>query len=71
MTIRDLCQLKGTNPHTILHGKEGDMSNLCQFNWNGWVYYRANDANAEFPLPSWTLGRVLGLAKGTGNEMFQ
>ena len=51
VTTRHLHQLKGTNLHTILYGKEGDISNLCQFYWCTWVYYRATDANAGFPFP--------------------
>ena len=67
MTVRDLCYLRGTNSCAMLHGKEGDMSNLCQFDWHDWVYHRANDDNDGVPFPSWNLGRVLGPSRVTGN----
>ena len=31
MLARDLHQLRGSNPHTLLCVKEGDISNVCQF----------------------------------------
>jgi hypothetical protein len=69
LTAKDLFQLDGRNPHFSVTGQEGDVSNLCQFKWYEWVYYREGSAN--FPLPREVLGRTLGLAKGKGNEMAQ
>jgi hypothetical protein len=69
LTTRNLFQLHGTNPYTVLTGSEGDISNLCQFGWYEWCYYREN--TNKFPFNKEVLGRVLGPAKGEGNEMAQ
>ena len=50
-------------------GEEGDISNLCQFEWYEWCYYR--EQKEPFPHIKERLGRVLGPAKGEGNEMAQ
>jgi hypothetical protein len=49
--------------------EEGDISNLCQFGWYEWCYYREH--TASFPNQQEVLGRVLGSARGEGNEMCQ
>ena len=59
----------GTNPHTLVTGEEGDISNLCQFSWYEWVYF--HEHTAAFPHNKEVLGRVLGPAHGAGNEMAQ
>jgi hypothetical protein len=69
MTAKDLFQLHGSNAHTALTGDEGDISNLCQFKWYEWCYFR--DHKNKFPFNREVLGRVLGPAKGEGNEMAQ
>ena len=69
LTARDLFQLEGRNPHFTVTGEEGDISNLCQFDWYEWCYYREHTGN--FPFDREILGRVLGPAKGEGNEMAQ
>ena len=51
LTARDLFQLQGTNPYTATLGSEGDISNLCQFDWYEWVYYYDNSSSTT----SWTL----------------
>jgi hypothetical protein len=50
-------------------GEEGDISNLCQFGWFECFYYREH--TAAFPNQQEVLGRVLGPARGEGNEMCQ
>ena len=50
-------------------GAEGDISNLCQFDWYQWCYFR--EKKSEFPLAREVPGRVIGPAKGEGNEMTQ
>ena len=65
---RDLFQANGLSPHEITFGTEGDISNLCRFNWYDWVYY--NDPNS-YPYNKMLLGRVLGPIKNEGNEMAQ
>lgn len=69
MTARNLFQLEGRNAHFATFGTEGDISNLCRFDWYEWVIYREQTAN--FPEGTEALGRVLGPAKGEGNEMAQ
>lgn len=69
LTPNGLFQLEGRNPYFSVTGQEGDISNLCQFKFYDWVYYR--EQKADYPLPKEILGRVLGPAKGEGNEMCQ
>ena len=69
LTSRDLFQLEGRNAHFSITGEEGDISNLCQFSWYEWCYYREHIAG--FPLQREVLGRVLGPSKGEGNKMAQ
>ena len=69
MTAKDLFQLHGSNAHTALTGDEGDISNLCNYKWYDWCYFR--DHKNKFPFNREVLGRVLGPAKGEGNEMAQ
>ena len=66
---KDRFNLHGTNAHTELTGETGDISNLCTFKWYDWCYFREN--KALFPFNREILGRVLGPAKGEGNEMAQ
>ena len=53
----------------MVTGEEGDISNLCQFGWYEWVYYR--EGGSMFPFPKEVLGQCVGPAKGEGNEMAQ
>ena len=69
LTARKLFQLQGRNAHFSITGEDGDISNLCQFGWYEWCYYREH--TASFPLQRDILGRVLGPASGEGNEMCQ
>ena len=69
LTARDLFQLHGTNAHTAMTAEEGDISNICQYDWYEFVFYR--EQTAKFPFNREVLGRVLGPAKGSGNEMAQ
>jgi hypothetical protein len=69
VTAKNLFQLDGQTPHFTVTGEEGDISNLCQFAWYDWCYYR--EESSGFPFPSEMLGRVLGPALHAGNEMSQ
>ena len=69
LTAKNLFQLDGQTPEFSVTGEESDISNLCQFDWYEWCYYY--DRNSSFPQSSELLGRVLGPAKGEGNEMAQ
>jgi hypothetical protein len=69
LTAKDAFRLHGTNPHTATLNEEGDISNICQYKWYEWCYYR--EQTAAFPFNKEVLGRVLGPARGEGNEMAQ
>ena len=69
LTAKNLFQLHGTNAHTATLQEEGDISSLCRFGWYEWCYYREH--TNKFPFSQEVLGRVLGPAKGEGNEMAQ
>ena len=69
MTSKELFQLQGQTPHFATFGEEGDISNICQFGWYEWVYFR--EATAKFPFPAHVLGRCLGPANNEVNEMTQ
>jgi hypothetical protein len=69
ITAKSNFKLHGTNAHTVTKGEEGDISNLCRFAWYDWCYHREH--TAAFPKQREVLGRVLGPARGEGNEMCQ
>lgn len=69
LTARDTFKLKGQNPHSVTMLEEGDISNLATFGWYEWCYFREH--TAAFPFPQEVLGRVVGPARGEGNEMTQ
>ena len=69
VTAKNLYQLQGSNPYTATFGSEADISNLCQFGWYEWVYFRDN--SRPYPTMQEELGRCLGPAKNEGNEMAQ
>ena len=69
LTAKDAFRLHGSTPHTITTGDEGDISNLYQYAWYEGCYFR--DQTAAFPNNKEVLGRVLGPARGAGNEMAQ
>jgi hypothetical protein len=69
ITAKKLFQLNGTNPHTMTFGTKADISNLCQYGWYKWVYFR--DVKTSFPYQKEQLGRRLGPAKNEGNAMAQ
>ena len=58
LTAKTLFSLHGSNAHTSLTHEDGDISNLCQFDWYDWCYYRDN--TERFPFNREVLGRVLG-----------
>ena len=69
LTAKESFALRGSNAHSSVHGEEGDISNLCQFHWYEWCYFR--EKTAKYPFNQEVLGRVLGPATGEGNEMAQ
>ena len=69
LTAKSLFQLQGQTPHFATFGEMGDISNLCQWGWYEWVYFR--QGKAKFPHLTEVLGRCLGPCKNEGNEMCQ
>ena len=69
MTAKDLFQLQGKTPHLATFGEEGDISNICQFGWYEWGYFR--ETTAKFPFPAHVLGCCLGPSKNEGSEITQ
>lgn len=69
LTAKTMFKLHGSNAHSILTGEEGDISSLSRYGFYQWCYYREQSAN--FPFNKEVLGRVLGPARGEGNEMSQ
>ena len=69
LMAKDHIKIRGMTPHTATTGEEGDMSNLYQYKWYDWCYYREHTAN--FPHNQEVLGHVLGPTRGEGNEMAQ
>jgi hypothetical protein len=65
---RPLFQNNGSTPYEATFGEQGDISNICNFGWYQWVYYRNS---GTFPEAKERLGRVLGPAKNEGSEMSQ
>ena len=48
LTENNLLKLKGQNPYMENLVEMGDISNLCQFGWYEWVYFRQK--TAAFPF---------------------
>ena len=69
MTSKDLFQLQEQTPHFATFGEEGDISNIGQFGWYEWVYFR--ETTETFPFPAHVQGRCLRPAKNDSNEMTQ
>ena len=70
VTPRDLFQLNGNTPTAATFGTQGDISNICQFGWYDWCYFR-EEGKVQFPMQKRQLGRVLGPMKNEGNAMTQ
>jgi hypothetical protein len=47
LTAKDLFTLHGTNAHTALSRDNDDISNLCQYKWYDWCYFR--EKKERFP----------------------
>ena len=69
VTISDNVKIRGTSPYTDIFQQEPDVSNLCQYAFYDWSYFR--DQGEQFPFAKERLGRILGPAEGEGNEMCQ
>ena len=47
-TARNIPTINGQVPKTVITGNTADISELVEFGWYQWVYYR--DATTYFPL---------------------
>ena len=70
LTPKDLFQTDNQTPFEYQFGVQGDISNLCNFDWYDWCYYR-EESDHLFPKQKELLGRVLGPSKNEGNQMAQ
>ena len=68
LVLRPLFQNKGITPHDVTFGETGDMSNIYNFAYYEWVYYRDH---GSFPENKEKLGRVLGPIHNEGDAMTQ
>ena len=66
-TAHDIPTLNGQVPETVVTGNTADISELVEFGWYEWIYYR--DATGSFPLPEEELGRYLGPSENVGSKM--
>jgi hypothetical protein len=57
VTPRNLFQNDGLAPFTATFGVQDDISNICNFDWFEWVYYRDHGV---WPINKEKLGKVLG-----------
>ena len=58
VTPRDLFQLNGNTPTTATFGNQGDISNICQFDWYDWCYFFCEEGKVQFPMQKHQLGHV-------------
>ena len=65
---RPLFQCNGLSPHTATFGSQKDISNICNYGWYEWIYYRDD---GSYPENKEKLGRILGPLANEGNEMAQ
>ena len=68
-TVCDKYHLNGHTPHTLITGKPTDISDIYEFGWYKWCYYR--DSAAKFPNPVKRLGIFLGPADHDGIDLSQ
>ena len=66
---KDTFQLHGQTPEFLATGVASDISDVCEYDWYEWVYFR--DRAASFPNNPERLGRCLGPAEHHGTAMSQ
>ena len=65
--MHDIPTLNVQVPKTVVTGNTADISELVEFVWYQWVYYR--DAKTSFTLPEEELGKYLGPYENVGYKM--
>jgi hypothetical protein len=63
----NITSLDGQTPETLMSGGTTDISNLCEYEWFQWIWYR--DQISSFPDDNKVLGRYLGPSKSIWPEM--
>ena len=66
-TARDIPTLKGQVPKTVVTGNTAYISEILEFGWYHWMYYRG--ATTSFTLPGEQLGKYLGPSGNIGSKM--
>jgi hypothetical protein len=66
-TAHGIFLLKGEVPETLMSGNMADISEIVEFRWYEWVYFR--DKVVQWPKASEVLGRYLGPAVDIGPAM--
>ena len=61
-------QCNGLSPHISTFGSQKDISNICNYGWYEWIYYRDD---SSYPENKEKLGCILGPLANEGNEMAQ
>ena len=65
--MHDIPTLNGQVPKTVVTGNTVDISELVEFGWYQWIYYR--DATTSFTLPEETLVKYLGPCENVEYKM--
>ena len=68
MTAR-IFQLHGSNDHATQAGNEDEISNLYQYGWFDWCYYR--EQTYKLPFNKEVIGKSVVSSKVEGNDMDQ
>ena len=63
-----LFQNQGMTNHDAIFGEQVNISNICNFGWYQWVYYRTPNS---LPAIKECLGRVIVIIKNEGSYMSQ
>ena len=66
-TAHNIPTLNGQVPETVVTGNTAYISELVEFGWYQWVYYR--DATTSFPLPKEAPGKYLGPSDNVGSRI--
>jgi hypothetical protein len=66
-TAHDIYKLDGQVPETLVTGSTADISEIAEFKWYQWVYFR--DTTVAWPGDCEVLGRYLGPAADIGPAM--
>ena len=69
ITEKTMSSLHGSNTHTSLTCKVGDILSLYQYRWYDWCYYR--EEATKFPFNKKIMGQFICPASGEVNVIVQ